>query len=197
MNDDRPTMTFPEEVAEYVEEQYSSANVVLEYGSGGSTVLAAELPALKCFSVESDRKWADNLAKWIGENVPNSCTVIHYANIGPTQDWGWPRNIGRLNTIRFAQYPRSVWRRRDFEHPDIVLIDGRFRVGCFLTTISKIERPVTILFDDYTEREHYRVVEQFATPTQLVGRMAVFEVVPRRLSVKDWIDNARAVLRPT
>jgi protein O-GlcNAc transferase len=36
--------------------------------------------------------------------------------------------------------------------PDVVLIDGCFRVACFLACWANIQRPTTVIFDDYTER---------------------------------------------
>ena len=38
----RPDLTFPAPVAEAVRAAYAQAECILEYGSGGSTVLAAE-----------------------------------------------------------------------------------------------------------------------------------------------------------
>ena len=37
----RPKLTFPDDVAKYVTEAYERHDSILEYGSGGSTVLAS------------------------------------------------------------------------------------------------------------------------------------------------------------
>ena len=73
----------------------------------------------------------------------------------------------------------GIWEEPYFRHPDLVLIDGRFRPACLATTILRIKRPVTVLFDDYRNRESYHAVEQFAKPVEMAGRMARFELVPR------------------
>jgi hypothetical protein len=52
---ERPELTFSPEVAELVRETYAQAQVILEYGSGGSTVLASEMAGKTVFSVESDK----------------------------------------------------------------------------------------------------------------------------------------------
>jgi len=60
-----------------------------------------------------------------------------------------------------------------------VLIDGRFRVACFLTSILHAEPPCRILFDDYRKKERYHVVERILSPVDFCGRQALFEVPPR------------------
>ena len=54
---ERPELTFIPEVGELVKKHYIKAKVILEYGSGGSTVLASEMPGKTIYSVESSRVW--------------------------------------------------------------------------------------------------------------------------------------------
>ena len=67
------------------------------------------------------------------------------------------------------------------EERNLVLIDGRFRPGCFLTALLKIERPITVLFDDYLDRPCYHGVEAFAKPVARASRMVRFELEPSQL----------------
>ena len=60
--------------------------------------------------------------------------------------------------------------------PQLVLIDGRFRVACFLTSLLRAKPGTLLLFDDYTERAYYHVIEEFLRPQQQTERQAVFEV---------------------
>ena len=60
--------------------------------------------------------------------------------------------------------------------PDLVLIDGRFRVFCFLTTVKLAPVGTKILFDDYINRPLYHVVEEFCEKIETCGRQALFEV---------------------
>jgi hypothetical protein len=71
----------------------------------------------------------------------------------------------------------------------VVLVDGRFRRACFAAVAMKIERPVTLFFDDYQERAHYHEVERLARPSALIGRMARFELAPAPVPKAhlDWI----------
>lgn len=177
----KPELTLPPEAAAEVRAAYAAADVILEYGSGGSTVVASELPGKRIFSVESDAGWAKGMQDWFINNPPQSPVVMHHANIGPTIAWGSPADDS--NFKRWPGYALSVWDREDFVHPDVVLIDGRFRPACFMTTALRITKPVTVLFDDYTGREIYHVVEDFAKPVKFAGRMARFELEPRAFPV--------------
>jgi hypothetical protein len=174
---DRPYLTFPTEVGDFVTEEYAKAETILEYGSGGSTVLASEMPGKSVFSVESDKQWAFNIAAYLEEcSQTLSLPKVHYVDIGPTKAWGHPVNESAWR--RFHHYPLEIWQDKDLGNPTIVLIDGRFRAACFFATCMSIDAPTRILFDDYSHREHYHVVENIIKPTKLVGRMAVFDAQP-------------------
>ncbi len=190
----RPVLTFGEVESARVRAHYEAASVILEYGSGGSTVLAAEMDDTVVFSVESDRKWAASMEAWFEANPPKGDVRICPVNIGQTVKWGLPKDTSGFR--RYHQYPIDVWDRDDFQHPDLVLIDGRFRAACLITTMLRIERPVTVLFDDYVERPRYHIVERYAKPAELHGRMARFELEPRAFPVKDMAQIFRIFTRP-
>nr|WP_242679025.1 hypothetical protein [Rhodobacter calidifons] len=166
-------LTFGPAEAEVVRRHYAAAETILEYGSGGSTVLAARL-GRAVFSVESDRAWAERLADHV---APISDRVhVHWADVGPTGAWGMP--AGSRDFRRFHGYALSVWDRPDFVQPDLVLIDGRFRAACLVAVRLRATRPVTVLFDDYRKRAYYHGVEALARKEEMVGRMARFTVTP-------------------
>jgi hypothetical protein len=79
---------------------------------------------------------------------------------------------------RWQRYPQAPWThyRRAGVEPDLILVDGRFRVACVLESLLQLSEPHScrILCDDYLHRPHYHVVERFAELT-LVGRMAVLK----------------------
>jgi len=172
-----PELSFPAEEIDRIRRVYDSARIILEYGSGGSTVLGSERPGKLVFSVESDHAWAIRLQHEIDlRNLPSPALVYH-VDIGPTGNWGRP--IGPEAWTRFHRYPLAIWDEPFFRQPDVVLIDGRFRPACFIAVLLRTQKPVTVLFDDYTERPAYHSVEAFLKPTEMVGRMAVFDVQPR------------------
>lgn len=172
----RPEVHLPVAEAALLRVEYERAAVILEYGSGGSTVLASEMARKVVFSVESDPKWQYRLQDWFAANPPAAQVHLHHGDIGPTKDWGQPQDDTQFR--RWPAYPLSVWAREDFVHPDVVLIDGRFRAACLMAVAMQISRPVVVLFDDYRDREAYHSVAEVLGQPALTGRMARFELEP-------------------
>jgi hypothetical protein len=86
----------------------------------------------------------------------------------------------------WPDYAIAVWDKIDEQNisPDLIVIDGRFRVACFLASLLRAEAGTTILFDDYVGREkRYAIVEKFLTPARVTSRMAIF-VVPKQLDAR-------------
>ena len=166
-------LTFGPEESDFLCRCYEAAETILEYGSGGSTVLAAEL-GRTVFSVESDRTWAERMVAHVA-GISDRAT-IHYANIGRTGEWGAP--VKAREHRKFPGYALSVWDRPDFVEPDLVLIDGRFRAACLVAVLLRSTKSVTVLFDDYLRRRYYHGVEHLARKEEMVGRMARFTVTP-------------------
>lgn len=171
-----PQLTFPAPVARYVEAIYAEASVILEYGSGGSTALAGRMPGKTVFSVENDLNWARRMQRWIEEAGLPSPPRVYPVDVGATGAWARPKTAKAWK--RFHTYPLQVWDEPFFEQPDVILIDGRFRIACFVTACLRVRKPTIVLFDDYLDRPHYHVVERLLTPSSYIGRMARFDVQP-------------------
>lgn len=172
----RPELTFPAPEAAALAQEYAQASVILEYGSGGSTLMASDLPDKRIYTVESDRNFIDRLHDWYVGHPPASMPLLHHADIGPTRSWGYPADE---TTFRlWPAYAQDIWDHRDFLHPDVVLIDGRFRLACLLITALRITRPVTALVDDYIDRPSYHAAETSLGAPRMTGRMARFDLVP-------------------
>lgn len=174
-----PELTMPAAEAAHLRAAYARAGVILEYGSGGSTVIGAEMPGKTVFSVESDAAWLEAMRGYFGAHPPKATVHLHHGDIGPTKKWGHPE--GESEFRLWPNYPNSVWERADFQQPDLVLIDGRFRAACFLTTLFRATAPVTVLFDDYINRKSYHAVEDLIRPKAMIGRMAQFDLTPMTL----------------
>lgn len=178
-----PVLTFPPDEGEYIVETYKKHNIILEYGSGGSTVEAARQQHPFIMSVESDLDWAKNLHEVLKRDYPAARVLLQWVDIGPTKEWGFPMDERAWRN--WSNYSLAIWRNDLFQQPDLVLIDGRFRVGCFLATLFLTQKPVVVLWDDYTNRPHYHCVEKYLKPVKLVGRLARFEVEPRQINPLD------------
>lgn len=170
---DRPW--FDREGTQLFERLLQESQLYIEYGSGGSTVLAAHLG--KTFvSVESDLGFSRTVTNRIG-SAKGSGNIVA-VNIGTTGAWGAPL-FTKPNTDRlelWKQYVTAPWSHlAPGTTPDLVLIDGRFRVACALFSLIQLrgKKDATILFDDYGDRRNYHVVAQFADLEKMAGRMAV------------------------
>lgn len=173
----RPSLTLPPDEAAALTRAYIDAKVILEYGAGGSTVLAAEMPEKTVFSVESDADFLADLRSYFTAHPPRATLHLHHGDIGPTKAWGHP--LDEDDFRQWPNYPAAIWGHKAFVQPDLVLIDGRFRVACFLTTLFCSTAPVRVLFDDYLDRAVYQDVEEFVRPTNYFGRMAQFDLTPK------------------
>ena len=175
----------------YFRERLAHTRNYLEYGSGGSTVLANRAVQI-LVSVDSDAHFlaavrdklaADDTVREPRESRGAVTRLIH-VNIGPTVDWGVPAlKRPTPRRVRLWQaYPTAPWCyfRSIEQQPDLILVDGRFRVACVLESLLNLS-PLSnaqVLVDDYITRPHYHVVERFAD-LEMVGRMAVLR--PKRL----------------
>ena len=148
----------------------------LEYGGGGSTIMAAR-QGIETVCIESDQRFAREIRKRI-DSVPHRVSV-HYADIGPTGRWGRPIPILAMPRFR-RRYPHYVYAPDRFAGNgffDLVLIDGRFRVACALYAIRRAvqaEVSCLICFDDYLLREKYQVLAQYCEPEVIGANMALF-----------------------
>ncbi len=158
-------------------EHLSRANYYLEYGSGGSTVTAARLKR-PFTTVESDKKFLQAVIRKIGRADPN--TFIH-VSVGLTDKAGTP--MFRLKPLLKKwgqQYAEAPWLRAPTPQPNLILIDGRFRVASTLESIKQCVRhgigsQVTILIDDY-DRPLYHIVEKYLQLKSCQGGLATFKI---------------------
>lgn len=172
----RPELTFPPVEAAALAAQYQRSAVILEYGSGGSTLMASDMTDKRIYTVESDRVWIDKLHAWYVGHPPASMPLLHHADIGPTRNWGYPTDESTFRL--WPGYAQGIWDHRDFLAPDVVLVDGRFRLACLLTVALRTKKPLTVLVDDYIDRPSYHEAEMMFGPPEMIGRMARFDLKP-------------------
>ena len=177
----RPWHSMPAAETLALEAHYGAAEVILEYGSGLSTLMAADLPGKRITSVESDAGLLAEMQNWLTQNPPASLPHLHLANIGATRRWGYPAKDDGFR--RWPSYVQSVWDLPDFAAPDVVLVDGRFRLACLLTVALRCQRSTVVLVDDYADRPAYHAAEPMLGAPQMIGRMARFALVPGLVSM--------------
>jgi hypothetical protein len=133
----------------------------LEFGSGESTIYAAGSPnILRIDSVESS-------AAFVKESLENNEAIaralvsgklrFHIIDIGRSGAWGFPEQVEKQHL--WPNYCLSVFARKS-DH-DMVLIDGRFRVACALTSFLSTPKGCRILIHDFPNRPQYHVVLRY------------------------------------
>jgi hypothetical protein len=144
---------------------FKSAKGYLEYGAGGSTILAASEFSGWIYTVESDPIFLGA----VRDAMPHGHrATLRHVDIGLTGPWGrpafpWPRQ-------KWRRYPQTPWLEMT-SAPDLILIDGRFRVACLIESLLRLPNDWTgsIILDDYQKRDIYREVEDFAQ-VEPIGR---------------------------
>jgi hypothetical protein len=169
----------PKEVA-FLAKCLARSRCFLEFGSGGSTVLAAQSGVKDIYSVDTDTTFLKRVAAYVLSSHPGCGLWAFPIDLGPTKRWGYP--LRKEDAARWPNYFTLPWAalKRNRRTPDLVLVDGRFRVACFLASLLSAAPGTIIVFDDYNKRHHYHVVERFIRPKSVVGRLGVFRV-PQRI----------------
>jgi len=173
----------------------SEKRLILEYGTGGSTVLALESNIENVvYACETDSAWLAKLMLYASERRLQSRLFPVYLDIGQTGDWGVPVFGGGFTgkrMQRFLEVAISPWRlmRSHNALPDLVLIDGRWRKACFLSALLFCKAPTLILWDDYADRPQYHVFDEIIKPAEMIGRSALYEINPRNYDAAEIVEN--------
>lgn len=148
----------------------------LEYGSGMSTLKAVELDIPKIFSVESSQLWIDGIKSKIEDMEYDGNCILIKTDIGPVGKWGTPSFDFKWKN--YWQYPLAIWDyiKNDDASPDLILIDGRFRIACFLACFLYADKGTRILFHDYVNRDCYHSIANLIKPELIIDSMAEFIV---------------------
>ncbi len=154
----------PEELALFERVLASGRRHYAEFGTGGSTLLASRAGFETLVGVESDAEWARKVREdpAIAPLVAAGRASILHADIGPVGEWGSP--VGRSMAERWPRYLATMWAEWDRRglFPDLVLVDGRFRVACCLSVAllaaATRQAPLVLLHDVQDVRPAYRRV---------------------------------------
>ena len=142
-----------------------------EYGCGQSTRWIIRNTNTPIISVDSSAEWVKFVSST--EKFDEQIVNLHHEFVGEIGEWGRPINYKYRDY--FKKYVEYLWFQE--KKPDTVLVDGRFRVCCFLTSLKYANEGTRILFDDYVNRPHYHFVEKYVNRIEVCGRQALF-IVP-------------------
>jgi hypothetical protein len=149
-----------------------SANSYVEFGCGGSTVLASTLVAHSIIACDSSLAWLDRVALACRSTAAKVQPRLIHANIGPTGEWGRPTDESCKD--RWPLYSTAVWATEGANSADLYLVDGRFRVACFIETMMRCRPDAVVAIHDYAPRDEYHIVENFARPFLACSTLSAF-----------------------
>lgn len=155
-----------------------NSDVVLEYGSGGSTLLAVASPAKRIFSVESDPSWIGRLRRddAVSAAERSGRLLLFHADIGPVREWGMPDGPYHRN---WDVYALGIWESIGSELPDLCLVDGRFRVACALSAcVIEGFAGRTIAIHDFWNRPYYHSLLPFLDLKSRIDTFGIFAPKP-------------------
>lgn len=167
-----------DEAAAWLEQQLRKTRLYLEYGSGGSTVLASKL-AVPTISIESDRFYAAAVRSVLP--APDQVRLL-VPKMGLTGEWGLPVFFRGRKGRRYVMAPFDLL---DGRFPDLVFIDGRYRVAAALESARRAAQAgssARLMLDDYAERPNYHVLEQYLGVPERIGRAALFTIGRRQIA---------------
>jgi hypothetical protein len=170
-----PAMSAPE-LACY-ERHLGRATALLEYGAGGSTVLAAKLGVRTLYTVDTDRAWLDKVKTHapVQAMLARGAAKLVHVDLGRVGRWGKPKNI--LTFPYWPRYARQPW--VDGYSPDLVLIDGRFRVSCIMEALWRGEAGTKIAVHDFWTRRRLQAVLPYVDVVDRSESLAVMVRKPQ------------------
>lgn len=145
-----------------------------EYGCGDSTSYVLQNYNIKIYSVDTSSEWIELVKK---KNKLSKNLIAKYIDIGEVKflNWGLPTTLQKRR--KFLDYCNWLWEQE--QKPDLVLVDGRFRVCSFLVSLKMGDPGTKIIFDDYVYNPQYHLVEEFIKPKEMNDRQALF-IIPNK-----------------
>ncbi len=145
----------------------------LEFGCGGSTCLAVELVKGSVVSIDSSYEWLDKVDLECKRREGVTSPVLHHVDIGPTGDWGYPVDLNTRDM--WPNYHQDIWKTDNSRQADMYLVDGRFRVACFMQILFHCRSNPVIGIHDFASREKYHVIKEVAREIATAEDLSIFQ----------------------
>lgn len=154
-----------------------------EFGMGGSSLLAVRAGVRQIVSVDSDAAWVAGVREHpeIAPRYADGSVSALHADIGPVREWGAPADRASLQMWNaYLAVGWTEWARRK-ALPDLVFVDGRFRVACCISVAlvnmqRQPEAGLRVLMHDVNdERPHYRDALEFFEQVEIVDSLMLMK----------------------
>jgi hypothetical protein len=139
-----PWITFP--AMRWLDAYLQPSMAVFEWGAGGSTLFLARRVA-RVVSVEYDAGWCAAVADRLGPLALRNVELRHLPPERGDEGALYRSSAPEFAGMHFRRYVESVG-----EHPDrafdVVLVDGRARLGCVLSALPKLKDDGVLILDN-------------------------------------------------
>lgn len=131
--------------------------IMLEWGSGGSTLLFPKY-VKKYFSIEHDKEWYDKIKKeLVDKDIKNAETFLVEQDL--------PRSHPASKREEFKHYVEFINSPKLSEkHFDAILVDGRARPHCAIEALKHIDHKSIVFIHDFFQRPYYFDVLDYYEP---------------------------------
>jgi len=151
------------------------SETVVEFGLGGSTLLALKQPNITKFvGVDSDLEWIRRLNEAPEAAACGGTVKFLHADIGKVGRWGRPSNKKKIGN--WPQYSQAPWAL--IGRPDLVFVDGRFRVSCIMESVLRGRSDSLTIVHDFWDRPNYQCTLPFLECLESCGTLGVFTAKP-------------------
>ena len=152
-----------------LEKYISKVKTVFEFGCGGRTLyISSKKNIKKIYSVESDKEWI----KHVKDGLPKKAKVFYVDINADSSNHGHPKNDEKID--EWPKYSAFLKSRRNY-FPDLILVDGRFRVACCLQSIGKMKKDSYLLVHDFdTKVRSYGAIEKYFDRIDQADSLHVF-----------------------
>lgn len=148
----------------------------VEFGTGGSTVVASRHVQGSIMSVDSSREWLDQVRDACASSQTRPELV--FADIGPTGEWGYPTDASTKQ--HWPDYHSAIWKMPHSATADLYFVDGRFRVACFAQIVLHCNPDAIIGIHDFSSRPRYHCVREIAREVATAEDISFFRPLPER-----------------
>jgi hypothetical protein len=163
--------------------ELSKVQSYFEYGSGGSTEIACKFPSLQYATLDNNFAFLSSLvsnSSCLQKGITDGRLFAQYIDIGPIGDFGNPTTN---DTSLWHTYPSAILNHPG-SRPELVLIDGRFRVASAMVSLLAVDRNTKILFHDFFNRPHYYRILNYVDVLDCVDTL----VILKRKATINWME---------
>jgi hypothetical protein len=157
-----------------VQQRLILTKVLLQYSCAAYTQDACTKTNIKkVIAVESNKSLSDSVYE---STLQKEKLHMVYANLGEVDDAGRPTTTAKFKN--FHTYMVLPWALADkyMLAPDTILINGPFKIACFLYSLICAQEGAVILFDDFFKNPAYEMVRNYCALEKRHGDMAEFIV---------------------